>query len=183
MNSYELRRPDGTGAGVWGCGACHRVHAGTVGTGTSASDANRDSAEACCVPRTCSFCGRVTERDVLGRYPAVHEACLAAAMAPGPPHPSMENPWARLLYRRMSDISEEGYYAGWLIGNEFSLWRMLEGGGRCYGQCVVSDADLEELRLLSERANGWIWTGGSDEHVPQLVSFARWEELAKQNGA
>ncbi len=174
MNSYALLRPDGAASGVWACGACHRAHAQTRRGTAPASDANRARAEQCCVPRQCRVCGIPTTPDVLGDYPVVHDTCLPP---PRPPHPSMGNPWARLLHRRMSDISEDGYAAGWLIGNEYSLWRMLQGGDRRYGQIVVTSEDLEELRLLSEQAGGWIWTDRDGSDQPQLVSFDAWQSL------
>jgi hypothetical protein len=77
----------------------------------------------------------------------------------------------------MSDISEDCYAARWLIGNEYSLWQMLSGASTRYGMCEVSAEELEEVRILSERANGWIWTGGPGEYTPQLVSFEEWEGL------
>ena len=92
----------------------------------------------------------------------------------------MSNPWARLLFRRMSDISEDCYAAAWLIGNEYSLWQILQRRGTRYGQCDVTAEELEELRLLSEKANGWIWTGGEGAYQPRLVSFEEWENLFDQ---
>ncbi len=179
MNSYPLLRPDGTASGVWACGACHRAHAQTHGI-APVSDANHDRAERCCVPRECRICGGPTARDVLGDYPSVHDTCLPP---PRPLHLSMADPWARLLYRRMSDISEDGYAAGWRIGNEYALWRMLQGGDRRYGQIVVSSEDLDELRLLSEHAHGWIWTDRHGTDEPQLVSFATWRDLMAREEA
>jgi hypothetical protein len=177
MNSYQLFRQDGTPSGVWSCGECHRAHAQTIGRADAASDVNRDRAEACCMPLDCTICGRPTERDVLGNFPSVHMACFEAIVeAANPPHPSMANPWVRLLRRRMSDISEDCYAAGWLIGNEYSLWRLLHGESSAYDKFDVPEEELEELRLLSQKAGGWIWTGGPDEHIPRLVSFEEWAE-------
>ncbi len=180
MQSYPLQRPDGTESGVWACGACHRAHAQTSRHALPETHANRARAEQCCVPRACRICGRQTVRDVLGDYPSVHVECLPA---PPPPHASMTGPWARLLYRRMSDISEDGYAAGWLIGNEFSLWRMLHGGDPRYGQTVVSPDDLEELRVLSEQAGGWIWTDRDGRDEVQLVPFDTWRAIVARADA
>jgi hypothetical protein len=33
------------------------------------------------------------------------------------------------------------------------------------------------LRVLSEHANGWIWTGPAREYTPQLVTFVEWHAL------
>jgi hypothetical protein len=180
MDIYQLWRPDGSPSGAWACGACHRVHAQSFGRLPN-SDDNRHRAERCCAPQSCRYCGKATAPDVLGDSSTYHLECLPA---PDPPHPSLANPWARLLYRRMSDISEDGWAAGWLLGNEFALWDAVHGGRRSYGQHVLSDEEIEELRVLSEAAQGWILTGHADEHAPQLVSFERWSAvLAGRTGA
>jgi len=48
-----------------------------------------------------------------------------------------ESPQARLLARLMSDISEDHFCAGWLIGCEYALWADLTGqefaGERAWG--------------------------------------------------
>jgi hypothetical protein len=41
----------------------------------------------------------------------------------------------------------------------------------------VAHEDLDELRVLSQHAKGWIWTGRGREHTPQLVTFAQWDAL------
>jgi hypothetical protein len=41
----------------------------------------------------------------------------------------------------------------------------------------VAYEDLDELRILSHQASGWIWTGRGREHTPQLVTFAQWRAL------
>jgi hypothetical protein len=81
----------------------------------------------------------------------------------------------------MSDISEECWSAGWELGNEYVLWKMMRGGGsRFYGRREVSSEELEELRLLAENAQGWIWSGGPQAFEPQLVSFDEWDRLLSQ---
>lgn len=173
MDSYPFLRPDGAETGAWGCGACHRAHAQTNRNSLPQSEANHASAERCCVPRHCGVCGKTTERDVFGNYAYVHPECLPPLPAP---HASMASPWARLLHRRLSDLSQDGYGGGWVLDNEFALWRMLQGGDPRHGWYVVTPEDLDELRVLSEQAGGWIWTGDDDR--PRLVSFERWRELA-----
>lgn len=176
MNPYRLLRPDGDPSAVWACGQCHRPHIVVIGNSASASDSSRERAESCCVPRNCGFCGKPTERNVIGDYPPYHDTCMAAARRPDLSHPSMRDPWARLLFRRMSELSEECHAAGWLIGNEFLLWRVLEGSVADYGGSALSAEELEELRVLSQRAGGWIWTGSVDEHLPRLLPLEQWAE-------
>ena len=42
--------------------------------------------------------------------------------------------------------------------------------------------DLEELRILSEHARGWIWTGPDKEYTPQLVTLVEWESIRAEWG-
>lgn len=72
----------------------------------------------------------------------------------------------------MAGISEELWCAGWMSGNEYSLWRMVEGGARGYGMGEVEERDVTLLRLLSERCNGW-WV--YDEE-PKFLGMERWRE-------
>ena len=78
----------------------------------------------------------------------------------------------------MLRISEDAYAARWRIGNEYALWLVLqESASDRYGRYDISPEEIEELRLLAQHANGWIWTGGKNSYAPQLVSFERWNEL------
>jgi hypothetical protein len=89
----------------------------------------------------------------------------------------MKNPFARLLYQKMSAISEDCWAAVWWPDNEYTLWEILQGEREKYGGAVVDYEDVEELRVLSEHANGWIWTGPHREFTPQLVSIDEWRSL------
>ncbi len=62
------------------------------------------------------------------------------------------------LYQLMSDISQDAYYAGWMIGNEYRLWAMLTepGDSRVYGRTEVTDKQIAGMRRLSELAGVWI---------------------------
>jgi hypothetical protein len=60
------------------------------------------------------------------------------------------------LAELMSNISEECYCAGWMMGLEYALWDMVLGGSRRYGQSEASEAQVTEMRRLSERAGGWV---------------------------
>ena len=176
MNSYELLRPDGAGTGIWACGGCHKPYLVAWRANKPVADLNKKAAEGCCAPRQCHYCGQPTERDGSGQFRWVHAGCVPK-YEPPPPHPSMANPFARLLYEKMSAISEDFWCAGWMLDNEYALWEILHGDRHDYGAGVVTYEDLEELHVLSEHANGWIWTGRGEEFTPQLVTFAQWQAL------
>ncbi len=95
----------------------------------------------------------------------------------GNAHHSMSNPWARLLYRRMSDVSQDSWCASWLSESEFELWEALHGSAPKSGLYTLSGEEVEELRLLSANAGGWIYTGPEREHQPRLVTFPEWEAI------
>jgi hypothetical protein len=116
-----------------------------------------------------------------GQFRREHEECIPR-YEPVPPHPSMTNPYARLLYQKMSAISEDSWCAGWLSGNEYALWEILHGDRHEYGWGDVRYEDLEELRILSEHARGWIWTGPDKEYTPQLVTLEEWESIRAEWG-
>jgi hypothetical protein len=175
MNGYELLRPDGTGSGVWVCGECHKPHMVAQGLPV---DVNKNAADECCRPRHCHYCGKPTERDARGRFQWSHAECIPKLDPPPPAHPSLTNPFARLLYKMMAGISEDCWCARWTGGHEYALWEILHGERPNYGPGVITSEVLEELRLLSRLANGWIWTGpNKEEFSPRLVSFVEWRSL------
>ena len=73
-----------------------------------------------------------------------------------------------MLNRLMSDISERCWCAGWMSGNEFSLWRLMETGGGRYGQDEVTPDEAAQLRALSNTLGEWcVW----DETAPGCHAF------------
>ena len=50
----------------------------------------------------------------------------------------------------MSDLSEQGWYAGWMTGLEYALWEAVLGGGRQYGHLTLTDAHIARLRELAD---------------------------------
>lgn len=176
MNGYELLRPDGSGAGIWACAECDRPHAIAWRGSKPASELNQKAANECCAPRNCRYCGEVTTRNRGGQYSWAHDECVPK-YEPEPPHPSMASPYARLLYQKMSSISEDFWCAGWMRGNEYMLWSILHGDMHNYGWGRAPYEDLEELRALSAQAGGWIWSGSADAFTPQLVSFEVWRSI------
>lgn len=87
------------------------------------------------------------------------------------------------LYELMSDISEECYCAGWMTGNEFFLWSVINGGNRKYGMGVVTDDQIQKLKSLSEELGGWIFWydsgSDSDKWGPKFITMEKWLEMVK----
>ncbi len=85
-------------------------------------------------------------------------------------------PEARLLARLMSDLSEDYWCAGWLVGCEYALWADLTGhpvaGHEPWG---ISQSEREELQVLHGLARGWIvWS--EEERGEVYLSTAEWQE-------
>lgn len=77
----------------------------------------------------------------------------------------------------MSDLSEECYCAGWLIGLEHALWEMMKiDRDHKWGMGSVTTVDLARLRTFSRTAGGW-WR--HDEFVPMDEWLVFHEEHGK----
>lgn len=75
------------------------------------------------------------------------------------------------LFRLMSEISEGCYCAGWLTGNEYTLWEMVSDSAaeRRYGMDEVSERDIQDMREISAEIGGWVhWYDDTDD--PALPS-------------
>lgn len=83
------------------------------------------------------------------------------------------------LAERMSQISEEAFFAGWMDDLEFHLWDAIHGGSRKYGQVTLTQTQLDGLRQLSGRLGGWVCFG-DDEGVEDFVPLDRWVVLYDQ---
>jgi hypothetical protein len=91
----------------------------------------------------------------------------------------------RALYQLMSDISENCYCAGWMHGNEYTLWKMVADptASRRYGQSEVTDEEIAELKAISDDIGGWIrWHDdedepdlGAEEWGPRFEPLAEWQ--------
>jgi hypothetical protein len=75
----------------------------------------------------------------------------------------------KALYDLMSDISEDCYCAGWMMGNEYILWEILmnPNASRNYGQAIVTPEQIAILREISTEIGGWIRWRDEDE-IPAL---------------
>lgn len=100
----------------------------------------------------------------------------------GPYEAAINTPAARLLYRVMTDISEDYWCAGWLADCEYALWANVTGedvaGVKAWR---ISESEVEELRLAHEVANGWIvWS--DERRGPIFLANEEWlEYLAARN--
>jgi len=77
----------------------------------------------------------------------------------------------------MSEISEDCWCAGWLIGLEFDLWQALAEGPREYGAGKIGAGDIARLRLLSDECGGWIaWRRAEDprDSGEEFVPIGEW---------
>jgi hypothetical protein len=93
-------------------------------------------------------------------------------------------PKQEALYQLMSDISEDCYCAGWMHGNEFTLWEIVSDPSvdHEYGRGSVDDDDIAKLRELSAEIGGWIrWRNDDDDPLlpvedwgPVFVPMDEW---------
>src|ERR1043166_906966 len=79
----------------------------------------------------------------------------------------------RLLREQMSDISENYYFASWLIGLEVTLWNALHGGSREGAfERTISDEELRDLAELSALTGGW-------HDYDRFIPLDEWERTVK----
>jgi hypothetical protein len=87
-------------------------------------------------------------------------------------------PDARSLADYMSDLSEEAYCAGWMLGLEYALWRAVLLGPRTYGRLKITAEHIERLKTLSTAAGGWI--AFDDALGEVLVTHDEWKQMFKK---
>jgi hypothetical protein len=90
------------------------------------------------------------------------------------------SPQQRQLADFMSELSEEAYYAGWMVGLEYALWEALLDGKSAWGMLELTDAHRTRLRQLSEACDGWIVFDERTEETWLPMSewrrhFAHWQ--------
>jgi len=69
-------------------------------------------------------------------------------------------------------LSEQAYYAGWMDGLEYVLWRAVVNGPMEYGRLSINGDHINELRRLSEACSGWIIFDAEKEET--WISIAHW---------
>ena len=86
----------------------------------------------------------------------------------------------RVLAKRMSEISEDAYCAGWLIDLEYELWQILVDGRGEFGFGAVTEAEIEELRELSAACGGWIVYDAKRQET--FVPLDQWLKMFAAHG-
>lgn len=89
------------------------------------------------------------------------------------------------MYDTMSEISEDCYCAGWMMGLEFAVWSALQDGNRQYGMGEMDADQLEQCRALSAELDGWvIWVDDqdhpglpADEWGARFVGMSEWLKM------
>lgn len=76
-----------------------------------------------------------------------------------------------LLPQIMSDISEETWSAGWLMGCEYRIWGYLQEESGW-----LTDEQRAVLEWLSEQAGGWFWWQSPEKDGPVFISRDAWLE-------
>jgi hypothetical protein len=84
------------------------------------------------------------------------------------------NPEQRALAGYMSEISEEGWHAGWMAHLEYDLWQAITGGSNSFGKMDLTKEHLQTLRSLSERCGGWIVFDDKNEET--FVPIDEWKK-------
>jgi len=84
-------------------------------------------------------------------------------------------PSAQALTDYMSELSEAGYAAGWMMGLEFELWRAVTEGPRRYGYLDITQEHIGKLRALSDACGGWIVFDDQTEET--FIGLDAWQSL------
>ena len=94
-------------------------------------------------------------------------------------------PQQHALYEAISDISEDRWCAGWLIGIEYQLWAELQGDSQQHGIDELDQAQFEKVRALADQVGGWIIWADDQTHPdlptvewgPRFVPLPEWLEM------
>lgn len=92
------------------------------------------------------------------------------------------SPEAAALRDYMSELSEEAWYAGWMMDLEYALWDAVERGPRSYGRLEITEQHIAKLRNLSLACGGWVWFP-DDAPEEEFVPLDTWKRLAAERAA
>lgn len=80
----------------------------------------------------------------------------------------------------MSNISEDRWCAGWLIGLEFELWPYVNGE-KTPPEDDWGLRDMSRLKRISEKAGGWwMWVGEGVDSGEVFLTTEEWEPIYKK---
>ena len=82
------------------------------------------------------------------------------------------SPNAEQLSSYMSDLSERAWYAGWMSGLEYALWKAVVDGPSQYGRLYITRNEIAKLNELSHACGGWVVFDDTDG--PTFVPLERW---------
>ena len=85
------------------------------------------------------------------------------------------NAASKTLTDYMSELSEEAYFASWMDGLEFALWRAVLEGPRQYGRLDITPEHIVRLRELSDSCGGWIYFDESTEQT--FIPASNWDKM------
>ena len=81
-------------------------------------------------------------------------------------------PTQRELATLMSEISEQMWRAGWMMGVEHELWAAVTSGAGRGGRLIPTQAQLDQLARLSKDIGGWILFDAAREET--FVPIEEW---------
>lgn len=93
-------------------------------------------------------------------------------------------PAQRALANLMSDLSETCYAAGWMIGCERAIWRLIHGQQDTWGMYhrVSMQDDLDAIWAVAQAADSWIeWD--DQAHEERAVPMAEWRSRMEARDA
>ena len=76
----------------------------------------------------------------------------------------------------MSQLSELSFSAKWMDKLEFDLWTSIQNGDRLqYGRHIITKAQLDGLKHLSDKCECWIYFDESLEET--AISLNAWKKM------
>ena len=85
----------------------------------------------------------------------------------------------KALAEYMSGLSEEAYFAGWMEGLEYALWKAVVENPFEYGFLQLTEQHIAELTKLSNACGGWIVF--DDDSAETFVPIAKWRKIYAKN--
>jgi hypothetical protein len=81
----------------------------------------------------------------------------------------------KALAEYMSELSEEAYFAGWMEGLEYALWKAVFEKPFEYGYLQITEQHITELTRLSNACGGWIVF--DDDSAETFVPIDEWRKI------